>query len=160
MTRTLMTRFGEVTACGLLQRKYGKQSSGLLGEAVPPLPPPPPPTLNFKPNLLQKARPTTTSVGVIWNWHEQLYFAATSIPCGSERDDDISCAEREVTLEKYAEGRSCNLKFYTHYHTRAGLIFYSPLSSVRTTDISSLAPEGWGGTRWTVLPTFLIRLFF
>lgn len=51
---------------------------------------------------------------------------------------------------------------HTHYHTltRAGLIFYSPLSSVRTTDISSLAPEGWGGTQWTVLPTLLILLFF
>lgn len=63
-------------------------------------------TLNFKPVWLQKARPTTTSAGVIWHWHEQLHFAATSTPSAAARDDGIiSRAEKEDTLDKQKNRR-------------------------------------------------------
>lgn len=97
--------------------RFNKRTFGCWQEAIsqallggsralpPPSPHPPQKTLNFKPVLLQKARPTTTSAGVIWHWHEQLHFSATSTPSAATRDDGIiRRAERRDTLEKQAAG--------------------------------------------------------
>lgn len=89
---------------------------------------PPQITLNFKPVLLQKARPTTTSAGVIWHWHEQLHFAVTSTPSAADRDDGIiRRAEQEDTLEKQEAGDHAILNF-THSRKDTSCSFTQPSS--------------------------------
>lgn len=101
-------------------------SEALLGgsRALPPAPLKK--TLNFKPVLLQKARPTTTSAGVIWHWHEQLHFAATSTPSAAARDDSIiRRAEQEDTLEKQAAGDHA-ISNFTHSRKDCSCSFTQP----------------------------------